>query len=471
MDLNTYENEQSLIFKYFINTIEDCWKDKEKKIKSPPFLEFFITPDCNQNCSYCYLQKNKQFLYPKEYRDNNLILKNLDIYLNYLLENKIIYIPRLDLFSGEIWGWPLGNKVFDLLLSYIDKGLQISYIIIPSNCSFCLDDNLIKIIDYYIYEFKKRKVSIDFSISMDGLYLDKTTRPLTNSDKTEEYYSKIFSFSKKYNYGFHPMIDAATIEHQKNNYLSWMSSLQKVYKEDFIHQYGSIMQLEVRSNNWTDDKIQKYIDWLNYVYETDKKLFFNNSKENLLNFLLGDKTTNTKINFNHTYLPYNFIVNEDNTLGCALGRSLAIRLGDLSVVPCHRTAYDKFIFGKFIIENDKIIDMQGKNISLLNGIFKTGYKNKPYCENCYLYKHCIQYCLGANYEESKELFYPSTSNCKLQKIKNLFIALKYINEGLENLNTVQQFRKQSYLQFFQKIINNEETKEWIPIITKIIQQN
>ena len=100
-----------------------------------------------------------------------------------------------------------------MLLSYIDKGLQISYIIIQSNCSFCLDDNLIIIIDYYIYEFKKRKVSIDFSISMDGLYLDKMTRPLTNSDKTEEYYSKIFSLSTKYNYGFHPMIDAATIAH------------------------------------------------------------------------------------------------------------------------------------------------------------------------------------------------------------------------------------------------------------------
>lgn len=76
----------------------------------PLTLEFFITPQCNQHCDYCYLVKNGNKLYPKEIRDNKTILNNLKAYLDYLIEVKhITTIPRIDLFSGEIWGWPLGN--------------------------------------------------------------------------------------------------------------------------------------------------------------------------------------------------------------------------------------------------------------------------------------------------------------------------------------------------------------------------
>ena len=90
-----------------------------------------------------------------------------------MLEKECNYLKRLDLFSGEIWGWPLGNAIFDLLLNYLKKGFKIKEIIIPSNCSFCLDDNLLKVIDYYINQFKLYDTNLFFSISMDGYVIDK----------------------------------------------------------------------------------------------------------------------------------------------------------------------------------------------------------------------------------------------------------------------------------------------------------
>jgi sulfatase maturation enzyme AslB (radical SAM superfamily) len=36
-------------------------------------LELIITSDCNLNCSYCYLNKHKDELYPKEFRNPETI--------------------------------------------------------------------------------------------------------------------------------------------------------------------------------------------------------------------------------------------------------------------------------------------------------------------------------------------------------------------------------------------------------------
>jgi len=35
-----------------------------------------------------------------------------------------------------------------------------------------------------------------------------------------------------------------------------------------------------------------------------------------------------------------------------------VRAGDLSIIPCHRTSYQKFIYGKYKTENNKIIGIE-----------------------------------------------------------------------------------------------------------------
>ena len=62
--------------------------------------------------------KNK---YGEEMNVSVLILKNLDILINWCIENKYS-IPTVDIFSGEIWHTSLGEAVLEKLLAGVENG-------------------------------------------------------------------------------------------------------------------------------------------------------------------------------------------------------------------------------------------------------------------------------------------------------------------------------------------------------------
>lgn len=440
--MTTFEQEQNKIFTNLLSPIFDIWKlgnrDSQNnyiQLATNDFdhndgipLELFITPYCNQTCSYCYLQQHMDDLYPKEIRDNQIILKNLKKLLTYFLENKM-YISRVDLFSGEIWGWPFGNQILDIILDYLQKGLKIDDIIIPSNCSFCQYDNLTEIIESYIHKFFNVNCKIHFSISYDGYIIDNLNRPSKNNLKQSDFCDKLFAFARKYDFGFHPMIDANNIEYQNDNYDMWISKIKEhISKEDYRKWYGNIMQLEVRDNKWTDKKILYYLDWLNHVIDTDLEFFFNNDKELFFKLLISKNSVFEEYS-KKTYIPY--VLNTNGTsLGCQLGVSLMVRLGDLAIIPCHRTSYKKFILGFFEDVDGKLTgNLIANNIPLANAIYGTGFFTKPKCSTCMMNFNCVKYCMGANYE-NQDLFFPVKENCELQKAKNIFLLHKYRHMGM-----------------------------------------
>jgi hypothetical protein len=242
-------------------------------------IELYITPECNQKCTYCYLQKHMEDLYPKEIRNKEQILKNIELLLNYFIESNF-NLTRLDLFSGEIWGYPYSLKIFDIILAAIDRGLQVNCISIPTNGSFCFSKNLIKILESYIAKFDRRNVRLSFSLSYDGPLLDNEARPINGQkiEKNEEFLTNMVNFAKRNNYGFHPMIDASTIEKQIDNYKAWIDIIHKYYHpKDMLTYYGLIMQLEVRDGKWTEDKIISYLKWLKFLIDTDINEFFHNN--------------------------------------------------------------------------------------------------------------------------------------------------------------------------------------------------
>ena len=107
------------------------------------------------------------------------------------------------------------------------------------------------------------KIKPCFSCSNDGLLLDLETRPFQTEElnfkkDTEDYYKKLFEFCKKWNLGFHPMVSAHGIEKWSENFLWWMSELKKYHFDR-----TSIMFLEVRNDDWTDEKIYHYLKYLN----------------------------------------------------------------------------------------------------------------------------------------------------------------------------------------------------------------
>lgn len=396
--------------------------------KDEIFLELFITATCNQDCEYCYLVKHGDQLYPKELRKMSTILKNIEILLDYLYENKINPI-RYDLFSGEIWGTKFGDKVFDIFIKYIEEGkITPRSVMIPSNCSFCYDEKLRNKMDWYIARFKKNGVRLVYSCSNDGLIIEKDSRPFKNKNLNEmktsqENYDTMFTWFKKHDYAYHPMVSANNVNKWVENYDWWISMLEK-YGLD-IHRY--IMTLEVRNDNWTNKSITDYMKFLDHMINVDFEKYYENDKSGFVNEIFGFRPYlgNTCLN----YLPYMLCKGRDD-FNCTIKRSLIVRMGDLAIGPCHRSCYPEFIYGKYDVEDGKIVGVTANNIQMMNRVYCLNSKASLFCDHCSIRYICMKGCLGAQFEANKEPLEPCMSVCEFFKAKFIFLYVKYIKTGM-----------------------------------------
>lgn len=466
LNILTNKEEQSFILESLV--YEDIYpRLKEKNI----VLELFITPNCNKNCSYCYLQKNKDYLYPKEIRNKETILLNLKIFLNHLIEKKVA-VNQIDLFSGDIWDTGFGKAILLTILEYLDKGLQVKNILIPTNGSFLNNEN-----DYFFYSdlidnFNKKSVNLIFSFSNDGKIIDSINRPFNN----QEYqcnYDNLFSFANENFQGFHPMIDANEIEKQIENLYWWESEFEK----HNFHIGKNIMFLEVRDDKWTDEKIYSYLQWLkafsDLIYNSSR--YFNKNTilylEELTSHIFKEKNNKEKKFFNF-YSPLG-LRHYQNRMSCNITQGYNIRLGDLSIIPCHRTAYSKLIYGKYKVENSKITGIENNNYyyALINWI--GGQNNYIKCSSCPINSYCIKGCQGAQYESFKEPLYPIEENCNLQKAKIIFNIYNYIyylnklNEQEYSESFTKQFQLCKDLLIKLQEENGEFYQKWITKIEKM----
>lgn len=471
---NEFQKENNEILRYIL---EDKFFSKftEEKLdfqrNKGLLVEFFVTSVCNQNCEYCYLARHGDELYPKEFRNIDTILNNEKIVLEYFLDRNFC-ISELDLFSGEIWGMKFGNEVLNIILEYVKKGLNIKSVMIPSNCSFVLNDNSLKIMQAYIDEFRKYKTELKFSASVEGKYLEDKTRPYNNSNinerkKSDEFYSKLFNFCVKNSYGFHPMVSAFGIEDWIDNFDWWISMLKK-YRLDI---FNFTMFLEVRNNDWTDDKIRKYLSFLNHVFDYFFLEHYENDAEKMIN--------NTILKF--TDGPQNYDLSQicisSKNPSCTIGRSLNIRLGDLSIVPCHRLSYDKFLYGNFKVEDNKIVGVNAKNIQLANKMYYTSVKACHRCDSCEYNLFCMRGCFGSQFETTKDPLLPCDTVCNFFMQKINFVIYKYKTSGvldaLKKISVKEKDTKRgvyaaSFYNNIDKIRNRKEYIEWEKKIIKTL---
>ena len=486
--MDQFQKEQNELLEYmvknvFFNKFEKAKNADQSSTDDALGIEFYITSVCNQKCNYCYLVKYGDKLYPKEIRDKDTIIRNMERVFEYLLEQNVTYIPRIDLFSGEIWGMEFGNQILNIIIKYLEKGIQIGEIMIPTNASFLTDDRIAEVIDYYHKRFKSLNVTFRMSASIDGAVVEHTNRPFRTKNatevyKTDEYYDKIMKFFFEHEWGFHPMVDASTIEKQPENYEWWHKQFDKFGYTSYEQFLNFIMFLEVRNDSWTEEKLEAYAKWLNHMLDYDYTHYWVGHEQAFYNLILCSNRNADLVDQDNAVLPKDYMFgymptiissSKSKSFGCSAGSLLTIRLGDLSIVPCHRTSYPKFIYGNFDVENDKITGITANNPFLMFNVIGQGVSTQFKCDACPINSCCMHGCLGSQWENTKDLFYPIKSVCDLNKVKVLFMAAKAEQFAkTHNLDTKDTSKYTNLIVENLKAKEPEETKKWQTMIAKIL---
>jgi len=396
----------------------------DRSLRLDSNLELYITSTCNQKCEYCYLQKHPE-LYPKEVNKPELILHNLELLLKYLMINNY-HIPEVSIFSGDIWQSQFGWDILDMILKYLEKGVLIDCITLPSNCSFVNSEIALQKMQQYIDKYKLFDCYLGISVSVDGKIVDEAGRPRNDKENkyTDEFYDRVGAFARVNDFLFHPMVSSQNVKYWKENYQWWMEFLKK-----YNYSSDSIMMLEVRDGNWTDESIKDYCEFLKMLMNNWMVEKCNNDPQEFADYI-SNAHLKREFNESNGYFPW-FIGTGKSFLGCTITDHLTVRLGDLAICPCHRTAYNQYLYGYFTVEDDEISGVKAVNPILATKIWMgNNLTTTPICDACPINECCLHGCLGAQTEYGKDPFMPLENVCKFFKAKYSTIFKYYREHGI-----------------------------------------
>lgn len=422
----SFKSENSEFLKFILDaSFFAGWKDPEycsnlengTRVSS---LELYVTSECGQKCEYCYLRRYGDKLYPESIRNRDTILHNLEILLRFAVKSWPL-LEHIDIFSGEIVGTQIFFDILDLLLKYKKLGASYDTIIVPTNFSFIHDEHSTAKLQNYIDTLKDAGIRLSLSASLDGLLIEDITRPQkVYKPRDEMFYDKAFAFMKHNLYCAHPMIAACSADKWVDNY-KWFIDKCNQYDMDVLDR---VMTLEVRNDDWTDEAIAHYLEFLKFYCDYHFEHRYDGDPKHFAKGVLGLAAENKGYT--------NFMLMDAVQIPtCSIAYQLTVRLGDLSIAPCHRTAYPELMYGKFVVENDEIVDIEANNPVIATKILLSNQRKSHHgCDTCWNVNSCIRGCFGAQYEYGGEPFMPLLSVCKLFKAKSRFLIKWYRDNGI-----------------------------------------
>lgn len=408
--MNHNDEQKALFLDYLDKHIFSYWRGEGGEQGYEAELELTVTPTCNTKCVYCYYNNfAEKYIYPKEINCTENIIKNCEEVMKWLQKNN--YRPRaIEIFSGEFINLPYCQTILDIIDKYAAKGTEV---VIPTNGTFCRSEKTLekaqKLLDEYNPSCENHNIFIFYSLSVDGKYLDNDTRAMKSGTLYDDaFYDRLFTFAAKNHLLFHPMVGALGIDKWPNNYDWYIKNVMDYFHCDERAAFRKIYLLEVRNPDWTAGECEDMERFVNYLVDKTFKAYNNDVECYWENFLTG------RNNFNFFS---GLLSTCGRGLGCSIQQCFAVRLGDLALIPCHRTAYKGYNACYLRFDEDSNLDIEIENPNMYMFIQSFDAKNGVMCSDCPINSMCSHYCLGANYEVNKDFFIPVKSVCLMEYAK------------------------------------------------------
>lgn len=430
--MSLHDVEKSLIEK-FLETYTSNWRLPENDPKKILGLEIILTSACNTKCDYCYYKNFSDFLNPVSICGEDILYENTFKLLSWMKEHS--YSPyQIDIFSGEFFNMKSWDKILQLLLDNTQSSIMI-----PTNTTFLFDEEKTNKIEEFLNNYRHR---LYLSLSVDGKYLDNDSRPLRSGKKYDDaFYDKMFKFGAKWNLNYHPMISKVHIDKWIDNYKWYIENICKYYKTTELDAVSRIYLLEVRNPDWTHEDLSFLENFIYFLIRYVKNLCGNTL--NFINFLRNPSNCN---------ILSSIYAKNYRGLGCSFSNTLAIRMSDMTLVPCHRTSYDGLNAGILNLDSTGKFSVNIENP--MNWIFSHVFepKNTSKCQYCEINKLCNYPCLGVNFEVNRDMYIPVETVCMLEYIK-----VRSIIKGLNDVGADPKI-----------IYNDDEKNHQISLIEKEI---